>query len=132
MEEPNHARVILLAEDEPVVRNVIHLALTSAGYFVLTACDGEEALALSRAFDGAIDLLLTDVKMPRLRGPDLAQTLCRERPDIRVLLMTGKSSGEIPNHMRPEMLRKPFVPRLLLEKIQAKLSHPDGPHALNP
>ena len=114
--------VILLAEDEPVVRNFVQMALAYAGYHVLAACDGAEALALSRSFQGAIDLVLSDVKMPNVAGPQLAKTIMNERPGIRVLLMTGKSSGEIPEMLRPELLRKPFLPKQLFEKIERALA----------
>jgi DNA-binding NtrC family response regulator len=114
--------VILLAEDEPVVRNFVQMALAYAGYHVLAAADGAEALELSRSYEGAIDLVLSDVKMPKMPGPKLAETIMHERPGIRVLLMTGKSSGEIPEMLRPELLRKPFLPKQLFEKIERALA----------
>jgi two-component system cell cycle sensor histidine kinase/response regulator CckA len=126
MSEQND-RVILLAEDEPVVRNFIQAALTNAGYLVLAATDGSEALQLSRAYDGTIDLVLSDVHMPKLIGPDLVGVLVKERPGIRAVMMTGKSSGRIPEVLRPEMLRKPFLPKQLVEKIRhAFLSPPNS------
>lgn len=116
--------IILLAEDEPIVRNLFQMALTSAGYQVLAAADGAEALRLSRAYEGTIDVLVSDVKMPNMSGPELARKIVQERPDIRVLLMTGKSSGEVPQQLRREMLRKPFVPKQLLERIRHTMEHP--------
>ena len=92
-------------------------ALVYAGYDVLAAADGAEALQVSRAYPGTIDLVLSDVKMPNMIGPDLALTIAKERPGIRVLLMTGKSSGEIPMMLRRELLRKPFPPQRLLDRI---------------
>ena len=115
-------RVILLAEDEPLVRRFVQSALTYAGYHVLVAADGAEALELSRTYRGTIDLVLSDVKMPNMIGPDLAKTIAKERPGIRVMLMTGKSSGEIPMVLRRELLRKPFPPKRLLETIERVLS----------
>jgi DNA-binding response OmpR family regulator len=114
--------VILLAEDEPVVRNFVQLALTHAGYCVLSAADGAEALHLSRAYEGPIDLVLSDVHMPNMIGPELVDAVLEERPGIRVLMMSGKSSGKIPEVLRPEMLRKPFLPKQLLERIEHVLS----------
>ncbi|HEY2013448.1 MAG TPA: response regulator [Bryobacteraceae bacterium] len=114
--------VVLLAEDEPVVRNFVQMALTRAGYDVLAASDGIEALQLSRAYDGVIHLLLSDMQMPKMIGSELARTIVQERPDIRVLLMTGKSSNEIPQQLRPDLLRKPFLPRVLLGQIERVLS----------
>jgi len=113
--------VILLAEDEPVVRSVVDYALTRAGYTVIVAADGAEALAISRAYAGKIDLLLTDVKMPGLTGPELAAALLRERPGIRIVLMTGHSSGEVPQPWREGILFKPFLPQHLVMRIQREL-----------
>jgi DNA-binding response OmpR family regulator len=121
MQERSGGAVILLAEDEPVVRNFVRAALSSAGYYVLAACDGAEALRLSRAYEGVIDLVLSDVKMPNMTGPDLEKMIKKERPDTPVILMTGKSSNEVPHHLRPEMLRKPFLSKELLRRVEAKL-----------
>lgn len=114
--------VILLAEDEPVVRNFVQIALIHAGYEVLSAADGVEALQLSRSFQGEIHLVLSDVKMPNMLGPDLVREILKERPGVRIVLMTGKSSGEIPEVLRPELLRKPFLPAQLLARIRKALA----------
>ncbi len=82
--------VILLAEDEAQIRRVFRLVLEHAGYQVLLAADGQEALAVSRAFPGAINLLLTDVEMPKMTGPALWECIRRERPGMKVLLMSGR------------------------------------------
>lgn len=110
--------VILMADDEAVVRSVIDRTLTHCGYHVLVASDGAEALELSRAFAGPIHLLLSDVEMPRLRGPELAEIVKRERPGMRILLMSGRSSGSVPDHWRAEFLRKPFLPKTLIRRIE--------------
>jgi hypothetical protein len=114
----DQTNVVLLAEDEPGVRKIVSLVLDRAGYTVLAAADGNEALQLSRAHSGVIDLLLTDVKMPNLCGPELAVQVKRERPEIRILLMSGHSSGRIPPAMLPGLLRKPFRPDELLRRIE--------------
>jgi two-component system cell cycle sensor histidine kinase/response regulator CckA len=114
--------VILLAEDEPVVRSFVDTALTYAGYRVLVAADGAQALQLSRSYDGPIHLVLSDIKMPNMIGPELATVIEKERPGIRVLLMTGASSGEVPQQLRQDLLRKPFLPAQLLGKIAQALS----------
>ena len=126
MSEQNGNAVILLAEDEPVVRNFVHTALMRAGYQVFSAADGAEAIQLSLRYEGRIDLLLTDVKMPRMVGPELARAILRERPRIRILLMTGESSGEIPEVLKPELLRKPFLPKHLLQRIEEALRSPNA------
>jgi CheY-like chemotaxis protein len=122
--EQNGKAVILVVDDEVLVRNFIQMTLTHAGYHVLTASDGVEALELSRSYHGAIDLVVSDVKMPNMMGPELAAAISKERPGIHVLLMTGKSSGRIPPQLRPSLLRKPFFPKQLLEQIHQVLDKP--------
>ncbi|MBI2408068.1 MAG: response regulator, partial [Gemmatimonadetes bacterium] len=107
-------RTVLLAEDEPGLRKLTERVLTEAGYRVLVAPDGSAALAMSRAHSGPIDLLITDVVMPGLGGPDLAVALRAERPALRVLLVSGyprstTSAGE-PDLARLPFLAKPFLP----------------------
>lgn len=110
---------MLVAEDEVLVRNLINLVLVRAGYSVLIAGDGEEALELSRRYSGEIHLLLSDVTMPRMDGFALAATLREERPQTRALLISGKMSSEI-RQGNPDFdfLRKPFLPDQLKNKIQ--------------
>ena len=112
--------VVLLADDELVVRSLAQSILTRAGYRVLNAVDGEHALEVSRGYSGAIDVLLTDVKMPKMDGVELSARLIKERPGIKVLFMSGKESGELMVHgKKMEFLRKPFMARELSEKINA-------------
>jgi CheY-like chemotaxis protein len=110
--------VVLLAEDEQLVRNVVRAMLTEAGYRVLDAVDGKHALEVSRAYDGSIHLLLTDVKMPRMDGLELSSHITKERPGIKVLVMSGKMSGEsLVVGDSIDFLRKPFLPRTLRQKL---------------
>jgi CheY-like chemotaxis protein len=113
--------LILVAEDEPLVRNLVCLALAGAGYRVLAATDGEDAVRVSRSYEGRIDLLLTDVKMPKLIGPEAALLIQRDRPEIRIVLMSGHASGLEPEASR-DMLRKPFIPKQLLDRVEQELS----------
>ena len=121
MEEDKTRAVVLLVDDEPLVRNVVQIALTRSGYQVLVACDGAEALELSAAYEGAIDLVVSDVKMPNVTGPELIARLEKERPGVRVILMTGKSSGTIPPRLRRGVLRKPFPPSELVRRVRKEL-----------
>ena len=110
--------VILLAEDDALVRNVVRAMLTEAGYMVLDAVDGEHALEVSRKFDGDIHALLTDVKMPRMDGLQLSAYIVNERPGIKVLVMSGKTSGELLVVGKSvQFLRKPFLPKALRAKL---------------
>jgi CheY-like chemotaxis protein len=122
---PQVPGAILVAEDEVVVRNIVCMLLQHEGYEVLSAADGEEALQLAREYHGAIDLLLTDIRMPRMDGVQLAQQVVLERPGIRVLLMSGKLSDEIrERNVRLPFLRKPFVPSVFRKRIREVLSGP--------
>ena len=117
--------VILLAEDEPMVRNMIRATLTSHGYFVIDAADGAQAVERSRTYEGTIHLLLTDLKMPNLDGAKAAGIICTERPGIRVLVISGHGSDEIRKDMASRaFLRKPFIPAVLREKIREVLNSP--------
>lgn len=97
---------------------MVNLVLTRAGYSVLLAADGQEALQLSRGYIGVIDLLLSDVMMPRLDGVQLVSRLRLERPQTKALLISGKMSSEIvAGNSAFHFLRKPFLPAQLLGKI---------------
>lgn len=113
--------VILLVDDEPVVRDFVQRALEFYGYAVLSASNPQDALELSRRFTGTIDLLLTGLKMPGMLGPELAAILQLERPQIRILLMTGRSSGLIPHHLKPATLHKPFATMALIARVREAL-----------
>jgi two-component system, cell cycle sensor histidine kinase and response regulator CckA len=117
---------ILLAEDESEVRAVAERTLRTAGHTVLTAGDGEEALALARQRGGAIDLLITDVVMAKMSGPSLADELRRDRPGLPVLFISGYSwDSNIPMREHEagiEMLDKPFTPEALSRTVTILLT----------
>lgn len=85
---------VLLVEDEEVVRAVIAEILEEAGYRVLPAANGREAFELASAFEGAIEVLLTDWIMPEMGGPEIAERLRLERPELRVVFMSGYAEAE--------------------------------------
>jgi PAS domain S-box-containing protein len=116
---------VLLAEDEPALRMLVQEALGRAGYRVLAAEDGEDALAVSRGHGGTVDLLVTDVVMPNLGGRELAARLLEERPGVRVLFMSGypddaRELGELAGSTG-DLLRKPFSLKELVERARATL-----------
>ncbi len=121
------ARTLLVVEDEGAVRELVRTALTRAGYRVLAARDGEEALTRAAAHAGRIDLLLTDVVMPGLNGRELALRFRQARPEARVLFMSGFASdviaadGELSGDS--ELLMKPFTPDELLARVRSALSN---------
>ena len=112
--------VILVAEDEVVVQNVVRITLEGAGYFVLTAHDGQEALELSRQYRERIHLLVTDVLMPRMDGYQLCEQFLQERPDTAVLLM---SRSHHPGSTVP-YLAKPFTPCALRAAVRRIIAAP--------
>ena len=119
---------ILVAEDEETSRRAIVRLLEEVGYRVLEARDGESALATSRGHDGRIDLLLSDVVMPVMGGPELARAVLRERPAVRVLYMSGYVDSPVVDHglldASERLLAKPFCLDDLLQAVRQVL---DGP-----
>jgi two-component system cell cycle sensor histidine kinase/response regulator CckA len=116
---------ILLVEDNEFVRAVTEQILINAGFRVLSGQDGTEALNVSRGYDDKIDLVLTDVILPGMTGPELGSELRRERPDIKVLLTSGYADVEPSEHVTPDVefyLAKPFSVASLMEKIREVLS----------
>lgn len=111
--------VILVVEDEPIVLYVVRIMLERAGYFVLHAGDGEEALLVARQYPGTIHLLVTDILMPRLDGYGLREQMLLERPAIRILLMSGQPQE--PTGGGP-FLRKPFDWATLRKAVRDVLS----------
>jgi PAS domain S-box-containing protein len=116
---------ILVVEDEGGVRSLIELALASSGYKVLTTAEPESALAVCAKHDGPIHLLLTDVIMPKMSGPVMAEKVAALRPGIKVLYMSGYTDDAIVHHgvLTQEMpfIQKPFSPLALRKKIREVL-----------
>jgi CheY-like chemotaxis protein len=114
-------KVILVADDEATLRGLIRTVLHDEGYRVLTAADGNGALRVSRVHKGRIDLLLTDVQMPRLDGISTYRRISTERAGIKVLFMSGAvpESLELPNGL--PFLPKPFVTAALYTKVREVL-----------
>jgi CheY-like chemotaxis protein len=116
---------VLVAEDEAAVRNLARRALQRFGYRVLVAGNGQEALALARASQESIHLLLTDVVMPEMGGRQLAEHLARERPTTRVLFTSGYTDAAV---LQPQgsgrvsaFLPKPYTPVQLARKVREVL-----------
>jgi PAS domain S-box-containing protein len=113
---------ILLAEDEPAVRELARHVLTEAGYHVLVANNGEEACALFEQHGAGIDLLLFDVVMPRMGGREAYDRIRAQKPDVRVLFSSGysgtalQSGGALLEGV--ELLEKPYAVRELLVRVQ--------------
>ena len=116
------SETILLAEDEPGVRHLVQRVLSGRGYRVLEARDVTHAAEIAAAHDGRIHLLLSDIVMPGLSGPDLAQRIVAKRPEIRVLYMSGFANrlntdrGVLSAGVK--ILHKPFTPELLARTVR--------------
>ena len=113
---------ILLVEDEEGVRHLAAMSLRKHGYRVLEAVDGEEALNLALTQAETIDLLLTDVVMPNLGGPGLAQQVRTRFPRVRVLFMSGYTDDAVVRHGLLEasmsFIQKPYTPLALAQKVR--------------
>lgn len=113
-----NGKTILLAEDEHPVRTFVLAMLQKAGYNVIVAVDGQDGLAKSREFKGMIHLLLSDVEMPNMTGIELATQIQIDRPEIRVLLMSGMIPGMLLLNEGWQFLPKPLMANLLKERIR--------------
>jgi len=116
---------VLVVEDEPEVRRLVERLLRGKGYRVLSAGSPTEAVALAKAHDAAIDLLLTDVIMPGMNGRELARLLAPARPAMRVLYMSGYADAAMNQHgiLPPgtAFVSKPFTPDALARKVREVL-----------
>jgi signal transduction histidine kinase/CheY-like chemotaxis protein len=123
--EHRGSETLLLVEDEEPVRRMIRKALESSGYRILEAREGADALATARRHEGDLDLVLTDVVMPRMGGIELAERLREKWPKIRVLFMSGYAhrAGWTGTGLPAEasFLEKPFGPREVAKKVRETL-----------
>ena len=113
---------VLIAEDEPQVRALIVSVLQARGYRVLTAASGKDALTVARGHEGPIHLLVSDVVMPGMSGPELAAAIRRERPALPVLLMSGYADRDgrgVPPDV--PLLNKPFSVAEFTQSIRSLL-----------
>jgi two-component system cell cycle sensor histidine kinase/response regulator CckA len=128
---PRGDETVLLVEDEPEVRDLAREILEGSGYTVLQACDAQEALLMAERHSGPIDLLLTDVIMPKQSGRALVERLGPLRPEMQVLYMSGYTNEAIVRHgvLDPDTLfiQKPFTPLGLGQKVRAALDRDRGP-----
>ena len=116
---------VLVVDDEEGLREVARRILTRNGYQVMVANGGEEAMALASSFEGHIDLLLTDVIMPKMQGPTVAKEIKKILPDVRVLFMSGHAQPVLEAEevlgTKFQLVEKPFDQKLLLEHVRRAL-----------
>jgi len=122
---PRGCETLLLVEDESSVRHASGQFLSRSGYTVLEANDGADALRASRQHCGPIHLMITDVVMPRMAGPKLAELLADERPDMKVLFVSGYAEKTVLQHGKVDLttgfLQKPFSLKMLARKVREVL-----------
>ena len=120
-----HGETLLVVEDEAALRDVAGRILSGAGYRVLAADGGNQALELAALHEGAIDLLVSDVVMPGMLGKELAERLTGVRPDTRVLFMSGYAQPVLASQGTLEpgvvLLEKPFTATDLLSAVRKRL-----------
>jgi two-component system cell cycle sensor histidine kinase/response regulator CckA len=122
---------ILLVEDDHAVRILMAQTLSQVGYNVLKAAGGTEALALSERHHGSIHLLLADVVLPQMSGPELGGRLKALRPTLKVLYISGYTEEAIVRHgvldSGIQFLPKPFTPEARLQKVREVLDTSSPP-----
>ena len=118
--------VVLVVDDEPSVANTLAMVLEQAGYTVLTAKEGREAIGIVAGT--AVDLALVDVAMPRMDGISVAREICKRLPDCKILLISGATeASELIDAAHAEgvgfdVVAKPIPPAELLERLSALLN----------
>ena len=120
---------ILLVEDDEVVRKLVSEVLDNEGYRLLEAANGIAALSICAQYEEPIHLLLTDVVMPEMSGRDLADRLVPQRPEMKVLFMSGYTDDVIVHHgvldAGAAFIQKPFAPDVLARKVRDVLDGRD-------
>jgi CheY-like chemotaxis protein len=130
MENPTFDRevVVLLAEEDPVVRGMLERLLKQGGYDLIIAEDGQDAFQKHTDHKGRIDLLVCTVQMPGLTGSDLARQMRLTRPELRVMLTSSYPQGLLILDTGWQFIQKPFVRKVLVEKIVELIKSPPSPH----
>ena len=127
--QPGGTETILLAEDEAPVRLLIRYILEDRGYTVLEASNAGEALQLAAEHQGTVDLLITDVVMPKMSGVQLVEVLRSRHPRLRVLYRSGYAEDAVFRHgfigSEPAFLQKPFTNNALTLKVREVLDQPE-------
>jgi CheY-like chemotaxis protein len=120
------SETILVLEDEARVRKLVCEVLAARGYHVLEAVRGEEAIRMATEHQGRIHLLLTDVVMPEMSGPQALEQIRARQPNMKVLFMSGYTDEAMVHHGIPDsgapFLQKPFLPETLARKVREVLA----------
>jgi two-component system cell cycle sensor histidine kinase/response regulator CckA len=123
--------VVLLAEDNALVREAIRMLIEMQGCTVIEAADGNQAVAFGTAYAGRIDLFVSDAMMPGLNGPEVFKIIRRERPDLPGLFVSGYAQERVfPNGSMPPgaaFLHKPFTPTEFARAFEQLVADYQGP-----
>jgi DNA-binding NtrC family response regulator len=120
----SNSKTILVVDDDPRIVAVVVALLANSEYNILTAENGSKALEESRAFKGDIHVLLSDFQMPQMSGLELANVMTAERPEVKVLLMSGYDGGMLVLNAGWQFLAKPFIASQLRALVTG-LAFPD-------
>jgi two-component system, cell cycle sensor histidine kinase and response regulator CckA len=128
---PPATETVLIVENESAIRNLVQLALERHGYRILTAGSGADAIQASKNHSGPIHLLITDVVIPDMNGPEIAKQLAITRPGLCTLFMSGYMDDALSQHGLEsghiDFIQKPFSPRVLAQKVREILDRPHPP-----
>ena len=113
----NESKTILVVDDDATIRSIVRIVLERMGHVLLEAGDGAEGLTVSRNFSGRIDLVVSDVRMPKMDGPEMVSRLQAERPGIKVLFMSAYYTQSPPPDRTEDFLPKPFLPAAIEKKV---------------
>jgi CheY-like chemotaxis protein len=128
-EYPEGSGKVLLVEDDGAVRSLMSVILEDCGYAVVEASNGEEGLEIFSNHQSAIDLIITDVVMPRMSGKEMAERIQATRPEMKVLFVSGYTQIAVQHSGLLEggsnFLQKPFTPKSLARKVQELMRSPE-------
>jgi CheY-like chemotaxis protein len=125
--EAGRPESILVVDDAEPVRKMVCSMLSSSGYQCMEAADGAEALCIIKEGSEPVDLILTDIMMPRMGGTELACRVAALRPDLPIVFMSGYSDDPVVRTLESSpalFLPKPFTAAALNEKVRAALDNP--------
>jgi DNA-binding NtrC family response regulator len=124
--EDKSRSTILVVDDKEVVLTIVQSILKNEGFRVLLAKDGVSAVKLASEYPDKIDLLLSDIEMPGMTGPEIGTNIKKSRPDMHVMLMSGLSGGDLlVLNYGWAFIQKPFLVKKLVEMVYAVLDSPN-------
>ena len=123
-----HKDIILCVDDEPIVVRACTTAITMAGFRAATAENGAAGLESFMELKDEVCLVLSDVILPAVNGLDMVERILQVKPDVKILLMSGYNESIIEQRGRNRFpfIRKPFIYRVLIDKIQSIVGDPDA------